>query len=788
MIHKTFLYSFLERVRPMKHNGNCISQLLCFRRYGSKDRHEPNLSEILDDWNGKRRSDTSETSSDLQTYRKGISISAPRLMNFQSPMNHSISKTKDSTPPISSLPAAVTLSSLVKTLAQLEKQQHHYEIHRLFTKYKAAIPDFRRNCSSELYATFLSIVLQTEFVLHHYVTCESLFSEYIKSPNIKSGLVDVGLVTFLKNRNLPLATEFYLQILKDPETFFVSPNTLHVFALEVFKVSDLALMKQIMYSWLDSPEMSQLTPLNGTFALFHRLLLKFDDSDGASRFLSHPRVTVTNYAASDDFAACIFHHRLFTGELSTIQDIDQNLQEALSTTNNARRLDFYIEILKHGISKNDFSLVRFATQKAQEDSNVELGDDFHKHVCHYFVKNGLLEVLVRYLTDIVQDKPENYLNHTYVEQLWSCALRKYPILSNEITNDFCLLLDREKSNLNQSDWRIQFVSEKIRNHLFRAENKKSRLSSYVSLGSHFSTECAKAIQAALSSGDAIMARSKILDELQHGMKPSFSVLYSVLKVFMEDDVEAARSVDHIMRETYPKIPTKVDILWLKQNSRQSLSFVDKNNLGSVAKVQAARVAVTNVKDFERERRSTLNFQNYMQLSSIFLSLRDTKAATQTLESGRSLMDPSSEREWYIYYSTALKVYTRAQDPEKFLTLLREWNDNGEAQFITRDTLRSCRGFIKYFTKYRATEDLPTAGPELLSQINKEMDALLARYVNYKFQGLNDMRMVIQFLTNWIHTDSQGRSLYQHSIQQDLHQFQTATKAPPVKSEKKMNPH
>ncbi|CEP62840.1 Pet111p LALA0_S06e05028g [Lachancea lanzarotensis] len=753
MISKTLLNSVFERTRPIKLNGHRICQLLCFRRYSSRNPYKPEITGIWENWNPQIRDKAPETS----TCVNEISFSAQSL-DFPSHENHSISKPKSLKPSIRSLAAAVTLPSLLETLLKLEKDQRHYEIHRLFTTHRAALRDLRSNCPSENYATFLGIVLKTEFVLRNYIVCESLFSEYIKFPNIKPGLVDVGLVTFLKNRNLPLATEFYFQILKDPETFPISPHTLHVFALEVFKVSDLALMRQIMFAWLDSPELSRLTPFNGTFALFHRLLLKFNDSDGIMRFISHPNVVITTYTTSDDFEACNFHHKLFNGDFETIEDIDQSLQASLTTTMDSRRLDFYIEVLKFGVSRNNFSLVRFATQKAQKDNRVKLTDDFHRHVCQYFVKNGLLEVLIRYLTDIVRDVPESHLKHVYVEQLWSCALRKYPILSKEITNDFCLLLNREKVNFDRPDWRMQFVSEKIKNYLFKVEHKKSRFASYVSLGSHFSSECAKAIQAAVLSGNAITARAKMLDELRHGMKPSFPILYAVLKVFMNDDMEAARKVDHIMREMYPKVLTKVDILWLKQNSQRALRFVDENNLGPVAKVEAARRAVASVKDFERERRADLNFQNYMQLSSIFLLFRDARAATQTVERGRTLMDASSEREWYIYYSTALKVYTRAQDPERFLELLREWNSNGEAHFLTRDILRSCRGFIKYFTKHRVVGDLvPTAGPELMSQIDQEMDALLARYVNYKFQGLNDMRKVIQFLTDWINIDSQVKS-------------------------------
>ncbi|SCU89120.1 LAME_0E02278g1_1 [Lachancea meyersii CBS 8951] len=743
----TRFYGLLECLRPIRPKESCIYQVLCFRRYNSHNCLEQKYRNSLKSWNQAKLSevDSIHDPAEVRTLAKPVSATAV-LGTFDSAADAEKLKMQNE---IRS--AFASLPRLVKDLSELESLERYHDIHQLFKTHKSILPTLKKDFSIDLYSAFLRIVLKAEFALRNYVVCESLFSEYIKIPNIEPGIVDIGLVTFLKNRNLPLAKEFYVQILKDPDTFPLSPRTLHVFALEVFKVSDLALMKQVIFSWLDSPQLSSLTPLSETFSLFHQLLFKYDDIDGISRFLTHPRVLASGYETSDDFALCSFHQSLLIGELGSVEEIDEYLQKVFETTQNSRRLNFYMEVIEFGISKNKFSLVRFATAKAQNDASVELTDEFHIRVCRYFVKNGLLNALVQYLTRIVIKSSGCHINHVYVEQLWCCAVKKYPILFKEFTNDFCLLLDQEKANISQSEWG-HLVSDKIRISSFKVENSKRASNKYAALSSHFSPECAKAIQEAFVSGDATSARTKMLSELQHGIKPSFAVLYLLLKFFMEESLEAARIVDQIMRETYPKIPIKVDILWLKYNAIRSANFMDRNSVVPAVELEASQIEITKVKDFERERRMHLNFQNYMQLSSISLVLRDAKTAVHMLERGKKRMDPSNERDWYIYYSSALKVHTRARDPVKFLLLLREWNNNDSAQLITRDSLRSCKGFVKYFAKHAWPYEQTITRRDIMAQIDRELDALLARYVNYKFQGLNDMRMVSHFLRDWISTD------------------------------------
>ncbi|SCV01772.1 LANO_0F13454g1_1 [Lachancea nothofagi CBS 11611] len=762
---------FLLCLRPIGPKRGYIHKSLSFRRYNSSNNNQTNntsrcwsLKSLREDFIEDRPQPISciASSPDVLIEATEGTTKYPRLCsdNIGKALHVSFLSSTDSRVEALGLQNKdmrydLTLDVIVQTLSVLEQCQRYYEIHNSYLAYRHDLSSLRKGCSPEDYAQFVKIVLKAEFSLRNFVLSEALFSEYIKFPNIEAGIIDIGLVTLVKNRNFALVKEFYVQVLKNPETFPISPLTLHAFAFEVFKTSDLIFMKQIMHSWLDATSDMIQPPLNETFSLLHRLLLKFEDSEGLSSFFSHSKVQMASYEGSEEYDLCIFRHDMATYKFTSVNEIADRMNHLFLKIKEARRIDFYTEVLNFGVSTNDFSLVKFAITRAQQDDTVELTNDFHKHVCHYFVKQGSLTTLVHYLRDVVRVAPNCHLGHVYVEQLWCCALENYPILSREITNDIRLILNRE-DYLREYNWLSYIISKKFNKRSGKVSGSRSTAEKYLTLSSHFSSDSTRAIHECITKGDMITSRAIMLNELQHGIRPSFAVLYSLLKLFIRDCVDSARLVDQIMRETYRNIPLKTDILWLKHNTLEVARSINRNSLSVAAKIEAAQVAATKIKDFEKERRAHLNFQNYMQLSSIFLILQNAKLAAQLLERGRKRMDSSNRRDWYIYYSNALKIYTRARDPVKFLSLLKEWNSNTDAWLVTNDTLRSCKGFVKYFEKHPPRTDQIIPERDIISEINMEIDTLLARYVNFKFQGLNDMRMVTEFLQNWIDQDLRSK--------------------------------
>ncbi|SCU97389.1 LADA_0H06040g1_1 [Lachancea dasiensis] len=760
MFHLKHGNGFFLFQRPVRTRGSRIRAALCFRRYdstfqGGKYKEVFKNLACSNQINGIKRIPLSHIGASKAERNATLSVNKPEKevvdkaslnISLES-ANRLISQSKEVT---ASLPA-----ELLHILFALGRLHQFYVIHKLYKTFRLHLLASKHSILPETYSQLVELMLKTEFALRNYDLCEALFSEYIKFPKIKPGMIEIGLVTFVKNKNIPLAKEFYAQILKDPETFPITPHTLHVFAFEIFKASDLALLKQIIYTWLKEASAPQLMPENRTIALLHRLLLNFEDFEGIGTLNSHPRIQISNYNDSDDYRLCLFRNDLAKSKLVTTLEITGALELLLAQTAVPRRVEFYIEALNAFVSRNNLADIKLITTRALSDRSVQLTNGFHKRVCHYFVKNGLLKTLVQYMRDVIRTSPECQINHVYVEQLWSCAIENYPILSREFTKDLQLTLDKD-SYLRQYHWLGHFITSKLNRRLLTNESNGGALHKYLALSPHFSPDCAKAIADCVEIGDAARIRAIILNELQHGIRPRFPVLYSLLKILMDDCIESARIVDNIMRETYHNIPLKLDILWLKHSTLKITSESAQKGHTIAAKTEASLMASQKVKDFERERRLHLNFQNYMQLSSIFLVLQDPTTATFCLDQGKKRMNSNNQRDWFIYYSNALKIHTRARDPLSFLSVLSEWNKNRNAGLITRDSLRSCKGYVKYLTKHSAASSSHMSNRDMIKLINEEIDALLVRYVNYKFEGLNDMRMASQFLHEWMNNDAKKR--------------------------------
>ncbi|CUS21456.1 LAQU0S03e03026g1_1 [Lachancea quebecensis] len=751
-------HGFLQFLRPFQLRKSCIQRGIFLRRYNppQNDRSK----DILKEWAKSVLHEScpegaSEHSSDKEVQPSTPVDRAIEKKWKEGRISPSFQERSEETSECTmvqiakeSSPSKTSMSTLSKIASSLQESHKFKEIDSLYKTHRTWLSSETVDRSSQAYNDFVQAVFTAEYRLQNFTQCEALFSECLKFRPMSPEVIDMGLVTFVKNNNLTLAKEFYVQVLKNPETFPVTPNTLHAFVLEIFRTSDLATMERVIALWLENSSSPKTYPFHKTFALLHRLLLKLGDEEGVLKLLSHPGVKKTKYEGSTEFDLCLLHHEVAAKNLTKHEEIGHRMDEISSKMSNENRSKVYIEVLKLGVAKNDFSLIKLATVKAQKDSFVRLNDEFHKHVCRYFVKNGLLKSLVQYLNDVVVPKADCHFGQTYVEQLWNCALQNYPMLSREFTNDLQLLLNKEEL-LREYEWLEYTTLRKLRKFSSNPGLKKSSSQTLLSLRSRLGSEFANAIQSGLADGDAFAVRSLVLNELQRGLRPDFTVLYSLLKLLMQDHIESAKLVDQILRETYREIPLKIDILWLKHNALEATQSIRANASTPAAKQQAALVAATKIKNFEKQHSGRLNFQNYMQLSSLFLVLRDAKKASHLLEKGKKLINSSNKRDWFIYYSNALKVYTRARDSGRLLSVLKDWNGNDSAWLITPDTIRSCKGYMKYFERnhFSATHNSST-----LSEIHTEIDSLLTRYVNFKFQGLNDMKLVSSFLQRWIEQD------------------------------------
>lgn len=641
------------------------------------------------------------------------------------------------------------IPELLQLILSLRYLHRYYDIDMIYQTYRDDMNRLKQLCDPCIYSRFVKVVLQAEFRLKNYHICEELFSEYIKYPRIQANMIDIGLVTFVKNQNFPLAKEFYTQVLKNQETFPIMPSGLQAFMFEIYKTSDFLLSKKIFNLWLENTQGSNLLPLKETIALMHRLFLKFNDEEGLEKFLSHEKILRTDYRNSLDFELCILYHELVSDHKVSVDEFEERSAPLIAKLDSKDIDRFYLNALSAAVSRNNFELIKHITAKCREDGRAKLSDEYHKQIAYYFVRNGQLKGLIQYFKDAVLPCPGFHLNQAFVEQLWNCALQNYPILTREITNDLRLILEKN-SIVREFCWLRYTLENKL--VLTPSDREAStygnKVYSKAKLHS-LNPKCAIAIQRCIKRGDITAAYGILVDQVRHGARPDFNVFYTFLKLFIKNSVHLAKLFDQLLRGAYHKIPLKVDILWLKHNAQQTLESI-KSSIFTLHKRQEALLLTrSQIKLFEEDHRNCMNLQNYMQISSLLLDLKDPKSAIQHLYRGRKLVNESNRLDWFIYYSTALKVFTRARNPDSFLKVLSEWNRNNRAWLITPSSIRSCKGYLNYFIKNQGYVNMDDT---TLQSIRSELELLTTRYTNYKFQGLNDMKVLSTFLEDWIEKD------------------------------------
>lgn len=641
-----------------------------------------------------------------------------------------------------------SLQDLLVLFSTLQSLGRCFEIHTIYDAYKKDITILKEQCDPKTYISFIKVLLQSEHRLKNYELCEELFSEYIKYPRVHTNFIKIGLLTFLRNYNFQLAKEFYIQVLNNQETFPIDNRCFHSFFKEICKKGDLSMMKFVFNMWLEKCEGEKMLPLNATIFLMHKQFLIFKDTEGLQKLLSNDKIKQTGYEQSLDFELCEFYHDFHTNKDLDFEEIESKIDYMLEILNRDKvdRNDFYLNMLKAFVSTNDFTHLKYIMIKVQDDDSITLNDAYHKVIAHYFVKNGLLKNLIQYFSDVVVPSPNCRLNQTYVEQLWNCALQNYPMLSREYTNEMRILLTNKKY-CRDFLWMNYLLKKRLRVVPRDTPYSITTSKEYPKLNyDHLDVRSLISIQQHVANKDEVSARTAILDLVRKGIRPQFSFYYLTLKYCMKRSSVMAKFVDELLRDMYFKIPLKIDILWIKHDVASFLKSLMPSFQMKQTEKEAFLVASAKIRDFEREHKDHLNFQNYIQLISTSLQVRDIKTSLDFLCASRELLNESSKREWYIYYSNALKVYARGIMADEFLKVLEEWCSNKNASLITPSTIRSCKGYAKYFKKHQASKNVNT---EKLNEINKMLESLRDRYKDYKFQGLNDMSFMTNFLKNWL---------------------------------------
>lgn len=636
---------------------------------------------------------------------------------------------------------------LINALHFLRKD---YDIGRIYTTYEQFMPLLAIRTDRDMYGQFIEIMLVVQSNLHHFGTCETLFSEYIKYCKVNPQMISLGLNSFIRNNNTQLAVEFYTQAITNPDTFPITEKQLFEFLRCLERYLDISNIKHIFYLWLkvkcgNEQSSSMNLPSFKTLALMHRMLLRFPNTDGLGDFLTNPVILSTGYTSSVQFDLVEFCHSLYSNKGDKAKSTDdstimESIDKFIIKLNNdiPTRKELYMSVVQAYVSTNNFQNLKVILEKIQSDNDINIDGPFHLCISRYFINTNQFEGLFKYYRSMVKTTDgKTRLRPAFIQQLWSCAVNVYPMLTKEITNDLLVTLKRSQySKFLTSVY--TFLHENAHIHTRKINGgEDSSLSGFNSVDFERFEEFKRKI----SLNDVYGAELVISNSLKEGIAPQFSFLYSVLALCLSNSLtNLARVVDRILRTRFCYIPLKVDILWLKWDVI--------SNYRSFEKLSAERLKELEfkLKEFERIHRKDLSVQNYLQLTQICFHTRDFKYACYLISQARKILVTSNNKQWMMYYMTSLKLAARMHESERFNRILNDWNCNHRASLITPGCIRQIKGFMKYFEKRPIYTS--TAASVDDKEAKDHIDELVLRYVDYKFQGLENMRKLTSFLKEW----------------------------------------
>ncbi|CAI4050271.1 hypothetical protein SUVZ_13G3870 [Saccharomyces uvarum] len=677
------------------------------------------------------------------------------------------------------LKTLISLSNNQKVLFSIEQLlilthslhflRNDYDIGRIYNAYEQFMPLLASHTDRIIYGKFVEIMLIVQNNLQHFDICETLFSEYIKYCKVDPQMISLGLTSFIRNNNIQLAVEFYTQAITNPDTFPITENQLFEFLRCMQRYLDISNMKYVFFLWLkvkcSGEEFSSTNlPSIKTLTIMHKMFLRHPNKDELRDFFTHPVVLRTGYTSSVQFDLVEFCHSLYSTKRSKEKSVDdltimENVDKFIIKLKNdiPTRKELYMSVVKAYVSTNDFANLKIILEKIQNDEHIDIDGSFHLSVSRYFVNTNQFEGLFKYYFTIIKNGDgKTRLRPAFIQQLWSCAVNVYPMLTKEITNDILVTLKKDEYG-RKLTWVYTFLQEKGHIHTRKINGgEESSLSGFNVVDFERFEEFKKKV----SRNDVYGAESVISNSLKEGITPQFCFLYSVLELCLSSSLtNMAHVVDKILRTRFCYIPIKVDILWLKWDVISSYRSAERLSTERLTELEY------KIKEFERTHQVELSTQNYLQLTQICFHTRDFKYACYLISQARKILDTSNNRQWMMYYMTSLKLAARMYERERFSKILKDWNCNHKANLITPGCIRQIKGFLKYFEKRSAY--IPTITPVDTEEIKGRVDELVVRYVDYKFQGLENMRNLTSFLKEWFDEEILLRKMEQNERKKEL---------------------
>lgn len=637
------------------------------------------------------------------------------------------------------------INQLIVLLKALQYLKREAEIHKIYCGYSKYLRYFlmdnltySQNSEKEV---LLELFMESENELKNFANCESLFSHYIKYSRIKSHITLIGLKSFVENNNLQLAKEFFIQIMTNQETFPLTKCDFYAFLLYLDKSMNYKSMDYFYQLWTYyEHDTSNFDDSKFSItSLMHRIYLLSGNETKILQFIDSPPVKEIGYSNSLRYELTKFYFDLFQSskikgnKLTTIEITEEirkkirNFHIQLSDNVDERRL-FYLTLVKAFKKLNNMKEMKTVVNMVDQDSDITLDNEFHELIVEYFVKNSEMRNCLDYYKELIKIKaPINEKKMFF--SIFRCFESEYPNMVNEYKNEMKLIFTKK------SDFDLYFPWIQNCNRYWTKKNGLGFLDYRTFMR----------FQKSLKKNYIIEAREVLISRYRDGIVPKFQMFYLMLNLCLRDGfINLAATIDNIIKETYNNdinMSAKVQLLWLKH----SLKISDINQASKRERILK----------FEKHYESKfLSFQNLVQLSDIFNGIYDFENSHRTLLQAFQKIEENDKTQWIMYYTTLLKIYGRQLEIDKFVETLREWNSNSKASLIKVDTLKTLRGFTKYFIAGLQTEEgineiYKSQGDayikERMMDIDKELQILGDRYGSNKIKGLIETHNISQFL-------------------------------------------
>ncbi|SSD59970.1 uncharacterized protein SCODWIG_01731 [Saccharomycodes ludwigii] len=657
------------------------------------------------------------------------------------------------------------LKLVVYEFYQKNKQ---YEIHLILKKYFNYLPrllelcgDNRKNVDD--FYLVLEKFLAVEYNLENYHNFDLLFSLYIKNPNgVKAAFLQRALCTFVYLGDKIMVKEFYLQALNNSDQFQVTQMTIENFVLKLTKLNDYLLIKYCLHQWKKPLTIKFWTKL-------HRTLLSYVNKGALSIQELDESLLPENYKSSMYYQLSFLLSNLKQegningnknhNDSKTIEAINDVFKQLKSSE---LRQIFLADLLRIYVSKNNRVLIQwvvatYSKRVLGKFKNIENTTHrrFMAELHKYFAKNGDLDNLLNlYKTNKV------LFTENALKQLLLCYCNKYPFMKNVIKNEIKLVINSVKFAKKYS-WGRTFIYKNLKND--------DEEISFDILGSSvvnktadlndipipiLNTRLTRLMRKSLNSTSTDGAMDTTKDD-------TFNILYERAK------------------DLYQKLPTKFEILRLKKTIMdlkvQAKSNMDKfgivnngrngesGNLRKSSELQKLENYSSDIlNQYFNENKDALNFQNCVSLA-VFSASNYVNMNWESTErflniSLKKLLIEEQEgnnfnngKQWFIYYSACLKCYCRYLKIEQFYETLKEWNNTSNVNtnirnnYLTPSLLTELKRFLKFFEQKKIDMLSERQKSEYLPAIRREIEVLKDRYIELKFNALDDMKRTVNFI-------------------------------------------